>query len=530
MTTRHSSGSYDVVIIGAGINGAGIARDASMRSLKVLLIDKGDVASGTSSRSTRLIHGGLRYLEHFEFGLVRESLRERETLLRIAPHLVRPLQLVVPIYKNRSRGPLVIKAGLTVYDLLSVGKSLPKHHMLSRAKTQEYLPGLRVTGLVGGAVFYDCQVEYAERLVLENVLAARDEGAELITYAKATRIDVEGVEFIHKNSQKPEFVRARVIINAAGPWIDSVLSNTSLPTQRLIGGTKGSHIVVQSFHGAPSQAVYVEAESDGRPFFVIPWNKNYLIGTTDVRFENDPDEVDCEGWEVDYLLKETNNIFPAASLQRDDICYIYSGVRPLAFTKDNDEQSITRRHFIREHAEIRNLLSIVGGKLTTYRSLSQECVDLVFKRIGKPSPPCKTHEVQLPGATSKFVDDDEQELFASWPSVIRERLSLIYGTNVSELAKLCRVRPELAEPFTRNRDAIAAEILYSFKLEFASTLSDYLLRRAMIGLNCDQASDDAEAAARVAQKAFGWSDERINQELALYRKTLRQMTVPKLQK
>lgn len=526
MTIPHSSGSYDVVIIGAGINGAGIARDASMRGLKVLLIDKGDVASGTSSWSTRLIHGGLRYLEHFEFGLVRESLRERETLLRIAPHLVRPLQLVVPIYQNRSRGSVAIRAGLIVYDLLSFGSSLPKHRMLSKAKTLEYLPGLKSNGLVGGAVFYDCQVEFAERLVLENVLAAREESAEVLTYTKATKIDVDGVEFIRKGGDKPEFVRAQVIINASGPWIDRVLSDTGVPGQRFIGATKGSHIIVRSFRGAPTSAVYLEAESDRRPFFVIPWHNNYLIGTTDVRFENDPDEVKGESWEVDYLIKETNNVFPEAKLGREDICYVYSGVRPLAFTNDTLEQGITRRHFIREHGQLSNLLSIVGGKLTTYRSLSQECVDLVFKKIGKASPPCRTHQVRLPGATSKSVGEEEEEIIRSWPNVVKDRLSTIYGTRISDLADLCRERPELAIPFTQNKEAIAAEVVYSFESEFASVLDDCLLRRTMLGLNCDLGSADAEAAARIAKTAFGWSEQRVREELSQYRMRVSRMSVP----
>src|SRR5215216_1555236 len=182
---------FDVIIIGAGINGAGIARDAAMRGLKVLLIDKGDIGSGTSSASTRLIHGGLRYLEHFEFGLVRESLRERETLLRIAPHLVRPLPITIPIYKQSNRGRLTIRAGMIAYDLLSFSKSLPRHRMLSRRKTLEQLPGLNPEGLLGSALYFDAQAEFAERLVLENVLAAHEHGAEVYTYAPVTNLIVE---------------------------------------------------------------------------------------------------------------------------------------------------------------------------------------------------------------------------------------------------------------------------------------------------------------------------------------------------
>jgi glycerol-3-phosphate dehydrogenase len=198
---------------------------------------------------------------------------------------------------------------------------------------------------------------------------------------------VSGVEFVSEDGQK-QFGETGVVINAAGPWIDQVLEPVKSP--KLIGGTKGSHIIVPPFPGAPANAIYVEARSDGRPIFIIPWNKLYLIGTTDVRFEGDPDEVRCEEWEIDYLLGETNLALPGAKLTRDHILQTYSGVRPLPVTSDTDEQSITRRHFIREHPQLPNLLSIVGGKLTTYRSLAEECVDLIFRKLGKNPPPCRT--------------------------------------------------------------------------------------------------------------------------------------------
>jgi len=292
---------WDLVVIGAGINGAGIARDAAMRGLKVLLVDKGDVGGGTSAGSTRLIHGGLRYLEHFEFGLVRVSLRERETLLRIAPHLVRPLPITIPIYESGQRGRLTIRAGLVAYDLLSWGKSLPRHRMLSAKETLRQMSGLKTEGLVGGAVYYDAQVEFAERLVVENVLAAIEYGAELMTYTRVTELLIEeglvvGVRF---DGDKTQEVRTKIVINAAGPWVDRLLGTTN---DRLVGGTKGSHVVVAAFEGAPESAVYLEATSDRRPFFVIPWNGSYLIGTTDVRFEGDPGEARAEGWEIEYLL------------------------------------------------------------------------------------------------------------------------------------------------------------------------------------------------------------------------------------
>jgi glycerol-3-phosphate dehydrogenase len=439
---------FDVIVIGAGINGAGIARDAAMRRLKVLLIDKSDIGSGTSSASTRLIHGGLRYLEHFEFGLVRESLRERETLLRIAPHLVRPLPITIPIYKQSRRGPMTIRAGMIVYDLLSFTKSLPRHRMLSRRQTLEQLPGLNPEGLLGSALYFDAQVEFAERLVLENVLAASEHGAEVYTYAPVTKLTGSEIEFVCEG--KKQVARASVIVNASGPWVDYLLDESP----KLIGGTKGSHIVVAPFAGAPANAIYLEAESDKRPFFIIPWNGNYLIGTTDVRFEDNPDKACSELWEIDYLLAETNRAFPEAQLTRDHVLFTYSGVRPLPVTDEKNEQSITRRHFIREHPRLRNLLSIVGGKLTTYRSLAEECVDLIFRKLGRPSPPCTTAKDVLPGAVNYSAVGTET------------RLMRVYGSRANQVTQL-------------NEDPLTSEILFSFKHEFAKTPDDCFLRRAM---------------------------------------------------
>ena len=399
------SKSFDVIVIGAGINGAGIARDAAMRGLKVLLIEKGEPGAGTTSASTRLIHGGLRYLEHFEFGLVRESLREREILLRIAPDLVKPLPIAIPIYKQGKRGKLTIRAGMILYDLLSSGKSLPSHRMLSRAQTLERWPGLNPEALVGSALYYDAQVEFPERLVAANVRSAREFGAEVLTHTRVTSLAVKdgkvfGVGFICEDRQG-QFAETDVVINAAGPWIDLIFEQAHVASPKLIGGTKGSHLIVPPFPTAPLNAIYLEARSDGRPIFIIPWNKLYLIGTTDVRFEGDPDEVRCELWEIDYLLAETNIAFPNAGLTRDSIRETYSGVRPLPVTDGKAEESITRRHFIREHPRLSNLLSIVGGKLTTYRSLSEECVDVIFRKLGKDSPPCRTATEAL---TTDFTD------------------------------------------------------------------------------------------------------------------------------
>ena len=518
---------FDVIIIGAGINGAGIARDAAMRGLKVLVVDKGDVGGGTSSWSTRLIHGGLRYLEHFEFGLVRESLRERETLLHIAPHLVKSCPFIIPIYKRNQRGPWTIRAGMIAYDLLSIGKSLPRHRMLSRDETLERLPGLNPEGLLGAARYYDAKVVFAERLVLENILAAVECGAKVLTYTPVTSLVVEndavtGVEFVA--GAGTQRAHARVIINAAGPWVDLLLERAPVESPKLIGGTKGSHIVVPKFPGAPKNAVYLEAQRDQRPFFVIPWIGKYLIGTTDVRFEDDPDQVRCERWEVDYLLNETNFAFPQARLTRRDIYYTYSGVRPLPRTSETATEDITRRHFIREHPKLKNLLSIVGGKLTTYRSLAEECVDLVFTKLGKQSPECKTAMCVLPGMTIEFDSPSDLKSLALNNQQFKRvnyRWARTYGFRAEAIAQLATQDPALSEPLSQNANVLAAEIVFAFNSEMAKTLGDCFLRRTMIGLKGDLGLRDIDAAADVCVRFLGWSSARAKQEVENYRAEVR---------
>ena len=514
---------FDLIVVGAGINGAGVARDAAMRGLRVLLVDKGDVGGGTSAGSTRLIHGGLRYLEHFEFGLVRESLRERETLLRIAPHLVRPLAMTIPIYKESRRGRATIRAGMIAYELLAWGKSLPRYRMHSAVETLRRLPGLKAEGLVGSAVYFDAQVEFAERLVLENVLAAAENGATVRTYTTVTKLlteegEIKGVQLVTRPDQM-DWARGKVVVNAAGPWVDQLID------QKLIGGTKGSHVVVAPWEGAPEGAVYLEAVSDRRPFFVIPWNGNYLIGTTDVRFEGDPGEVRAEEWEVEYLLAETNRAFPMAGLSNESVLYTYSGVRPLPFTKNEDEQSITRRHFLREHPQFKNLVSVVGGKLTTYRSLAEECVDLIFRKLERPSPRCETARVPLPGAMETRSEFSLQaaltrgklklELRTSAANV-SERWRRIYGSRVKQVA-------ELAEQL-KVESPLAAEVVFSFEKEFAKTLADCFLRRTMTGLNADLGLGELEAAAEVGRRWLGWTRERAEAEVEHYKEEISRMT------
>lgn len=518
---------YDLIVMGAGINGAGIARDAAMRGLKVLLLDKGDIGGGTTSWSTRLVHGGLRYLEYGELGLVRESLRERERLLKIAPHLVKPLPMLIPIYERQRRGLLTIRAGMLAYDALSFDKTVSAHRMLSRAETLRRAPGLAQEGLRGAALYYDAQVEYPERLTLENALDAREHGATLLTYARVRRLETKGgrvlsAEYVSTPGGAAQTARGELFVNVCGPWVDEVLAGVEGATlPRLIGGTKGSHIVTRAFDGAPPDALYAEALDDSRPFFIIPWNDLYLIGTTDTRYQGDLDSVRADEDEIDYLLRETNRVIPQAGLTRRSVLYTYSGVRPLPFREDETMNAgITRRHFIHDHAPaIENLLSIVGGKITTYRNLSEQAVNLIFKKLGRRAPPCTTAHTPLPGARAEdfasFAEEFKQEHRIDERA--RRHLLRVYGTRAGQVLETAEGRPELLKTLDAATGAIRAEVIFSFKRELAQTLADCLLRRTMIGMGPEAGLNAVEEAASVARRYLDWSEERALREIAAYR-------------
>ena len=509
---------FDLAVIGAGINGAGIARDAALRGLDVVVFDKNDMCAGCSGISSRLIHGGLRYLEYGEIPLVYESLHERRCLRLTAPHLVGPLRIFIPIYEGARRGPFLIRLGMLAYDILSWRKTVPRHSMLSSEATKKTEPGLNAEGLRGSASYYDAQVTYAERLVLENLLAARSAGAEIRTHCEVTGLEVEdgavsAVAFRDASGTESQ-VAVKTIVNAAGPWVDRVLDVAPTDTKRLIGGTKGSHIIVGQFDGAPQHAFYVEAESDGRPFFIIPWNGQYLIGTTDIRYDEDLDHIRASDVEVDYLLDETNRVFPFAHLSRDDIHYAYAGVRPLPYKEEGPESAITRRHIIKENTDVAaGLFSIVGGKLTTYRSLAEQTIDKLEKRLQQRLPPCRTRETDLPGAYG--IDQAREKLRALGilSDAGIERLLGVYGGRAAAVADLCVDDPQLARTLDTENMTLASEVPFAIQAEFAMTLEDIVFRRMMIGFDADQGRTIYKEIAALAAAESGWDPDTETQQL-----------------
>jgi len=513
---------YDIAVIGGGINGAGIARDAALRGLRVILLEKNDFGSGTSSWSSRLIHGGLRYLEYGEIPLVFESLHERRRLRQMASHLVSRLRLTIPVYRDSRRGKFIIRLGMIAYDLLSIGKKIPRHRMLSREQLLAETPGLLADGLVGGAQYFDAQVTFAERLILENVISAQEAGADVRNYSPVIGINVregavQGLHFSDHATGEEIEVSARIIINAAGPWVDRVLATVNREMPQFMGGTKGSHIVVGKFNGAPSSAFYVEAKKDGRPFFIIPWNDQYLVGTTDIRYDGDPADVKASREEIDYLLAETNRVFPAADLTVADIHYAYAGVRPLPKRDKGPESAITRKHLILKHRkQARGLISIIGGKLTTYRNLAEQAVNKAVRLLDRGRSRCQTRDEPLPGSSELDAVTAKLQGSAVLSARCIERLLSIYGSRAIGIARMV----EQSEPggfIDDQRLVPAAEVVHVIRNEYAVTLVDILHRRMMLGLSPDQGEMLAETIAQVAAAEAGWDRAVTEQQLLALR-------------
>lgn len=527
---QSSQPEYDVVVIGAGINGGGIFREASLRGYKTLLLEKDDLGGATTSTSSRLIHGGLRYLEHYEFPLVRESLRERERLLKAAPHLVTPLPLTLPVYKGHKRGPFMIGLGMVAYDVLSYDKSVPTSKMLTREQALAAEPGLEPEGLRAAGRYYDAQAVFPERLVVENVIDGVRQGGTVRTHSTVSGLEIEDgtantVIYTDESGQEHRVTTASVI-NVAGPWIDRVLDLAgSFP--RFNGGTKGSHIVVKPFPGAPKDALYIEARQDGRPYFIIPWNDLYLIGTTDIRFTGELDTIVADEDEIAYLLDETNLAIPDAKLAREDVLYTFAGVRPLPYVPEGSTAAITRSHIIQSHRpDVNNIFTIIGGKLTTYRSLAEEAVDVIDKQFdrpvgGKKSP---TRSKRLPGAAAN-MPKEHNRFVAKRPAWLTEAsarwLVNLYGVRAYDVVKLAETNPRLQRPIRDGHDAIIAVIPFSFDQEYAGTLADVMLRRTMLSMEADAGLAVAESMSYVAQELYDWSDDKRESELAEFHRQLK---------
>jgi glycerol-3-phosphate dehydrogenase len=520
--------TFDIVVIGGGITGAGVALDAATRGYSVALVERRDFAAGTSSRSSKLVHGGLRYLQNFDLGLVREALLERGLLTSLAPHLVKPLQLVVPSFGGK-RPDRMLGTGLHLYDRMArelrrnsqVDWNPDKHRIIEGDEVARLLPALAPREPTSGYLFYDCQTDDA-RLVLTVLGEAERFGA-----IAANRLDVQGLVYDDSGMARgvrcldtlagaPIEVRAESVVNATGVWADRISPDEFYEAEEVprIRPSRGTHLTVARERLNVECGAIVPADK-GRTIFVLPWLGRTLIGTTDVDYEGELDHVPPSADDVDYLLGATNKFFET-DIGPADLTGAYAGVRPLISTGDPKKSvDISRRAELYETGS--GMLTITGGKLTTFRRMAKHVVDRIVERDGRDAP-CRTHEIPL----GMPVDADDLPHVDGIADDTRAMLANRYGYAARDVLALAEARPELRERIVADLPDLLAEVVVAARAEQAHSLGDVMLRRTRLGLLaasevCDIDGAAARSVARVMGGELGWDDARVEAELGAWR-------------
>ena len=526
---------FDVLVVGGGITGVGVARDAALRGLSVALVERDDFASGTSSRSSRLVHGGLRYLEHGHLHLVFESSLERRRLLELAPHLVRPLEFVWPVYEGARVPRWKLGAGLFLYDLLALFRNVAPHRRLDPDEVVAREPLLRAEDLTGGASYFDAATDDA-RLTLATALGARDAGATVANHAGVRRLLVTrgrtaGAIVADSIRGNEVSVRARIVVNAAGPWSDEIRRLDEPDAAATLRGTKGVHVTVPRDRVGNHNALTLLSPVDGRVMFLLPGDTHSVIGTTDTETDASPDDVRASREDVDYLLRTANYFFPAAKLTSEDVVCAWAGIRPLVAGRFGaDPSAASREHEIT--VSERGVVSVSGGKLTTYRAMSAEVVDVVERELGRATTPSETARVPLPGGDfDSFEQEVERALRALGGPVARtgandvtlgtheraEQLVRAYGSRWSAVWAPTSDDPSLAEPLIAGLPYTRAELAYAVNDEMAITLADMLARRTHVAFESrDHGRGVAPVAADIAGQRLGWDTAARQRAVTVY--------------
>lgn len=518
--------AFDLVIVGGGITGAGIARDAALRGLKVALVEKLDFGAGTSSKSSKLVHGGLRYLEQGEIGLVFESVNERKRLMKLARHLVRPLPFLVANFKGDRRWLSTLAIGLWIYDALCFFGNYRNHVTYGTKKTLKLEPQLRSQGLNGGVLYYDCLTDDA-RLTLECALDAQSLGTVVLNHAKAGKLlrdadgKIAGVVVTDMETGATTEARAKVVINATGPWSDEVRALAAEPG--ILKPTKGIHVVVDEARLPVKHALMMISPRDKRAVFCIPWGLGRtVVGTTDTFFDGSPDKVEPTKSDVEYLLECANHYFPSAELVSKDVLSTWSGLRPLLKPDDENEgaSAVSREHMIYDAP---GFVTIAGGKLTTFRRMAAEVVDHALLQLGVNTK-STTENRPLPGAKGLEESDDAVEQLAKsleakeLPTGAARYLAGEYGVRAPEVIARAKADASAFDRLDPELPSIFAQVDEAVDVEFARTLDDVISRRIPLVLRArDQGLGIAEkVAARIAPK-LGWSAERTAAEVEKYK-------------
>jgi glycerol-3-phosphate dehydrogenase len=535
------SDTYDLVIVGGGITGAGVARDAVLRGLRVALIEKGDYGSGTSSKSSKMIHGGLRYLEHGEIGLVFESVSERAVQSKVAPHLVRPMPFLVPIYKQNKPGLELMNIGLWIYDTLALFRAPKLHKTFRGAKALELEPQLTPDGLTGALEYYDCVTDDA-RLVLENIVDAEERGADCRSYTEAVRLERHDDGQVHAVVVRDLFtgeestLSTKAVIMAAGAWTDEANTKLEIDVGRdLLRRTKGVHLVFPREKLPLKRAVTLLSPVDGRVLFAIPWLGRTVIGTTDTDFEGSADNVWADQADAEYLCESLNIYFPKADFRPQDVISTWAGLRPLISQGEaEDESDVSREHeiFVRPDG----VVIVAGGKLTTYRRMAKEVVRTAMKwlkkrdmldgrKIRKP----RTKKRPLPGAVG--LEDRSGEGVKKYAHALADEhnidyettkhLARVYGTRAERLLALIDKNEELGLHMQDDLPYVWAEVEFACTDDLARTIDDVLTRRVpllLVGLQ--QGLDVADRVADIMAECLNWTSEQRAEQIERYKEVV----------
>lgn len=529
----------DVVVIGGGITGAGIVRDAARRGLRAVLFEQNDIAYGTSSRSSKLIHGGLRYLESYEFSLVFESVSERRVVMDLAPHLVNPLAFLFPVYQGARKSLRMISAGMWLYDGLALFRSPKRHRTLKAKEVAEEEPILKQEGLQGAPLYYDCSTDDA-RLTLETVIDAIRNGGVAVNWARVDALTkdeqgrVSGVVVRSIRDGRLKEVRSHTVINATGPWTDEVLAMSGPRAGKMLRLTKGIHIVVEREKLPVEHAVVLFHPTDKRVLFALPWGERTYVGTTDTDYDGSPGKEAATLEDVDYLIEASNHYFPNHQIQRADVISTWAGLRPL-IAPEQDVSEVAESQVSREHQIVigeDGLITIAGGKLTTYRKMAKECVDTavqILKLSGKLPEDIhsgQTFKFPLPGAVGWPEDDDHKKVADEISEVCecnldaQVRLHLVdtYGMRALELAKMCADDPTLTEPIIQGRIEIMAQVDFGVREELAASISDIMIRRTQIFFrDYEQGLGSVDKVADRMATLIGWSEAEKQKSIDDYK-------------
>jgi len=522
----------DVLVIGGGITGAGVALDAATRGYRVGLVEAADYAGGTSSRSTKLVHGGLRYVPQRQFGLVREALQERDRLVRLAPHLVAPLPFLVPLYRGVRRplgislpaaarpfAGIGIRLGLTGYDLLA--RSALSHRSLSETEALSYAPGLRPEGLSRTFLYYDAQTDDV-RLTHAVLATARRHGAITLNYAEAAAMRLENgprVTVLDRLTQRPLEVPTRHVVNAAGIWTERVAALAG-PSPFRITMSKGTHLVLDRPGLVDGAALVIPETDDGRLAFLVPWRGRLILGTTDEAYQGDPRTPQPTAGEARYLLEHLNR-YLRTPIGPGAMVGAYAGIRPLISKGDGSPSELSRGHEVVEHGS--GLISIIGGKLTIYRKMAQDTVDVLVRR-DRVTAPCRTTDLVLEGgadleAARRDAGRRGESLGLTGDQV--EHLIGAYGSGAVSVLELIKQEPALAKPLLPDLPVLYAELVVACREEGVLTLTDWMVLRSRLALlDRHQGRGCVREAAALMGRELGWSGAEEGQQVKAFERTI----------